>query len=87
MVVLTVRILAGSKGIGYQISLAFATAGAKVVILSREEEAAQEAIQNIRSHKADAKVDWVRMDLGDLSQTLGAVTRLANSLARVDLVS
>jgi len=56
-------------------------------MLSRKEEAAQEAVRRIRDQKPDAQVDWVELDLGDLMQTLRVVSTLAETTARLDLVS
>ena len=56
-------------------------------MLSRGKEAGQEAIRRIRAQNSDAQVDWVEVDLGDLRQTLQVVRRLAETIARLDLVS
>ncbi len=53
----------GASGIGYEAARALAQAGAEVLIADRNEVAAREALQKIRALKADARVDFLPLDL------------------------
>lgn len=53
----------GASGIGYEAARALAQAGAEVLIADRNEVAAREALQKIRAAKADARVDFLALDL------------------------
>jgi NAD(P)-dependent dehydrogenase (short-subunit alcohol dehydrogenase family) len=61
-----VLVTGGNAGIGYFAAEQLASAGAEVVIGSRDPVKAQAATESIRSRVAGAKVAHVRLDLADL---------------------
>jgi len=61
-----VLVTGGNAGIGYFAAEQLASAGAEVVIGSRDPVKAQAATESIRSRIAGAKVEHVRLDLVDL---------------------
>jgi NAD(P)-dependent dehydrogenase (short-subunit alcohol dehydrogenase family) len=62
-----VLVTGGNAGIGYFAAEQLASAGAEVVIGSRDPVKAQAARAAIRSQIAGAKVEYVRLDLADLA--------------------
>ncbi|WP_329045450.1 SDR family NAD(P)-dependent oxidoreductase [Amycolatopsis sp. NBC_01488] len=67
-----VLVTGGNAGIGYFAAEQLASAGAEVVIGSRDPAKAEAAKTAIRSRVAGAKVEHVRLDLADLA-SVGAV--------------
>lgn len=63
-----VLVTGGNAGIGYFVAEQLASAGAEVVIGSRDPAKAETAKAAIRSRVSGAKVDHVRLDLADLAQ-------------------
>ena len=63
----TVLITGANTGIGYDTARVLAERGANILLGCRSEEKANEAIDKIKSIKADAKVKWVPLDLSSLS--------------------
>ncbi|MFJ1768375.1 SDR family NAD(P)-dependent oxidoreductase [Amycolatopsis sp. NPDC088138] len=62
-----VLVTGGNAGIGYFAAEQLASAGAEVVIGSRDPAKAEAARAAIRSQVSGAKVDYVRLDLADLA--------------------
>ncbi|KAH2876044.1 hypothetical protein KXW22_004305 [Aspergillus fumigatus] len=59
----------GALGIGYEISRAFVLNGARVIMVNRKEEQGQSAIDKIKEEAgADAKIEWIPCDMGDLNE-------------------
>ncbi|KAH3520846.1 hypothetical protein KXV64_006356, partial [Aspergillus fumigatus] len=59
----------GALGIGYEISRAFVLNGARVIMVNRKEEQGQSAIDKIKEEAgADAKIEWIPCDMGDLNK-------------------
>lgn len=77
----------GALGIGYEVSRAFAKAGAKVIMVNRKEEQGDEAIAKIKKETPEAKIEWVGCDLGTLSEVKEVFSGLAKKEERLDLVS
>ncbi|SFW87489.1 SDR family NAD(P)-dependent oxidoreductase [Amycolatopsis australiensis] len=63
-----VLVTGGNAGIGYFTAEQLASAGAEVVLGSRDPAKAQVAVTAIRSRVAGARVTHVRLDLADLAQ-------------------
>lgn len=66
----------GAGGIGYETSRVLALAGADVLILDLNHDAGANAVARIRGERADARVRFAPLDLGDLA----AVSRLGQQL-------
>ncbi|WP_370965205.1 SDR family NAD(P)-dependent oxidoreductase [Amycolatopsis sp. cg9] len=67
-----VLVTGGNAGIGYFAAEQLASAGAEVVLGSRDPAKAAAAIASIRSHVAGARVTHLRLDLADLAQVATA---------------
>ncbi|KAL7411150.1 putative short-chain dehydrogenase TIC 32, chloroplastic [Mrakia frigida] len=76
----------GALGIGYEVSRAFAKAGAKVIMVNRKEEQGDEAIAKIKKETPEAKIEWVGCDLGTLSEVKEVFSGLAKKEERLDLL-
>lgn len=59
-------IVGGSRGIGSAISEAFAGAGAEVLIVGRQAEALEQAVDSLRTR--GARASGIRADIGDVTQ-------------------
>lgn len=82
----TAIVVGGAYGIGYEISRALAHAGCKVIMVSRKEEHADDALSHIRQESPDADVDWKECDLGSLIQVRTVFSSLRESLDRLDFL-
>ncbi|GAB2448621.1 NAD(P)-dependent dehydrogenase (short-subunit alcohol dehydrogenase family) [Conyzicola lurida] len=76
-------ITGGHAGIGYFISEQLAHAGATVVMASRSQAKAQNAIASIRARVPGARVSYLHLDLSSLSSVAETATALRD-LPRVD---
>ena len=56
-----------NSGLGYQVALALAVAGAEVVLACRNAGKAQSALASIRAQAPAARVCFIPLDLGDLA--------------------
>ncbi|KAM7212880.1 hypothetical protein V8F06_011730 [Rhypophila decipiens] len=64
----TAVVTGGVHGIGFEIARALASAGAKVIIVGRKKDHADDAISTVKSETPDADISWEECDLGKLSQ-------------------
>jgi NAD(P)-dependent dehydrogenase (short-subunit alcohol dehydrogenase family) len=63
-----VAIVTGANcGVGYETARALASKGATVIMACRNEEKGTAAAQTIRDEYRDALIDWLHLDLADLS--------------------
>ena len=62
-----VLITGGNSGIGYEMALALAKQGDRVIIAARSESKSQEAIDNIKAAHPAAQVESLPLDLADFS--------------------
>ncbi|WP_459617489.1 SDR family oxidoreductase [Bordetella sp. 2513F-2] len=74
----------GTSGMGFEDAKALAAAGAGVVIAARNPQRGQEAIDRIKQEVPDAKVQFERVDLADLSSVRALGQRLGSTLPRLD---
>src|SRR5579871_2562479 len=79
-------VIGGAFGIGYEISRALAHAGCKVIMINRREDQAENAISNIKEETPNADVDWKECDMGNLAQVKDVITKLRESLDRLDFL-
>ncbi|KAI0729004.1 hypothetical protein BC629DRAFT_1601561, partial [Irpex lacteus] len=63
----TALVTGGTGGIGFEVAKAFALANAKVFLLSRHEENADEAVTKIKEASSTADVHFVQCDLGNMA--------------------
>jgi NAD(P)-dependent dehydrogenase (short-subunit alcohol dehydrogenase family) len=78
-----VLVTGGGMGIGRATAVAFATAGAKVVIADLDSEAAAETICAIKAKGGDAI--FVHTDVSDSRSVQGVVARTVESFGRLDI--
>ncbi|KAH1488217.1 hypothetical protein KXX06_003574 [Aspergillus fumigatus] len=77
----------GALGIGYEISRAFVLNGARVIMVNRKEEQGQSAIDKIKEEAgADAKIEWIPCDMGDLNEIKEVFSGMRERESRLDLL-
>ncbi|PZP84660.1 MAG: short-chain dehydrogenase [Azospirillum brasilense] len=81
-----VLITGGSSGIGYEAAKAIAGGGARVIIASRNEARAQEAIAKIRMDVPNAQVEFEELDLASLASVQALSERLSSTLPHIDVL-
>ncbi|CCM77260.1 SDR family oxidoreductase [Rhizobium mesoamericanum] len=74
----------GNKGIGLQIARQLAQAGVHVVIVARDDERAQVAVEELVRQELSA--DSVRIDLDDLSTVATATDEIRSRYGRLDIL-
>lgn len=74
----------GTSGIGYATTLELARKGAHVYIAARSPEKAARVITEIKSEVKDAQVDFLKLDLNDLSSVLKAATEFKSKENKLD---
>lgn len=73
-----------SRGIGYDVALALANAGAKVVVGARDTAALDALVQQIQAEGGEALA--VALDMLDLSQIQAAVEQTISHFGRIDIL-
>lgn len=81
-----VLITGGTSGMGFEDAKALAAAGARVVIAARNPQRGQDAIDRIEAAVPEARVQFERVDLSDLSSVRALSQRLAATLPRLDVL-
>jgi NAD(P)-dependent dehydrogenase (short-subunit alcohol dehydrogenase family) len=74
----------GNSGIGYQIALAMANKGAKVIIACRKPENAEDAIATIKQSNPKVDMSSVSLDLASLASVKSLTERL--DIERLDIL-
>jgi len=84
----TALVTGGSRGIGQAIALAFAEAGASVMISSRNAAGLETSVAEIRSHLGDGagEVAWTVANAGDPEQAEACVAATVDLFDRVDIL-
>ncbi len=77
-------ITGASRGIGHDVALAMAHAGAKMVVGARDEKALAELVKRIEREGGEALA--VPLDMGDLAQINEAVNRTVTHFGRLDIL-
>lgn len=80
----TYAITGGNSGLGLEAAAILSGKGARVVITSRKENKAVAALDEIRSRVPDADVDWVQLDLADLSSVEAAAAAIRDKCPQLD---
>lgn len=80
----TYAITGGNSGLGLEAAKILAGKGARVVITSRREDAAREALAQVRAAVPGADVDWVRLDLADPASVAAAAEAIRQACPRLD---
>ena len=76
----------GTSGMGFEDAKALAAAGAQVVIAARDPQRGQQAIDRIKKEVPDARLQFERLDLADLSSVRALGQRLVTTLPRLDVL-
>ncbi|KAN0086703.1 hypothetical protein V8E54_000391 [Elaphomyces granulatus] len=77
----------GALGIGYEVSRAFASAKAKIIMVSRDEDQGSAAITGIKKDfGSDTVVEWIHCDLGNLHEIKDVFTTIREKEDRLDLL-
>ncbi len=77
-------ITGGGRGIGLACAEALAEAGARIVLLERDEAAANEGAETLASQGAN--VDWLRLDVTDSDAVAGAAKTIERDIGAVDIL-
>ena len=88
-IVQTALVTGGSGGIGFEVARVLALAKARVLILSRKEENAEQAIVKMKESDPAgnaADISFVRCALGNLRDVKAVADRLREQEKRMDLV-
>lgn len=81
-----VLVTGGTSGMGFEDAKALAAAGAQVVIAARDPQRGQQAIDRIKKEVPDARLQFERVDLADLSSVRALGRRLVTTLPRLDVL-
>ncbi|WP_442678120.1 SDR family oxidoreductase [Sphingomonas sp. ASY06-1R] len=79
-------VVTGTGGLGFEVALALARAGAEVVIAGRDPHKGTTAVSRIRSDLPAAKVRFEALDLASLASVAHFAERLRRDQQRVDLL-
>lgn len=82
----TVVITGGNAGIGKATALALAKKGAEIVITSRSEIKAKEAVAEIKKSSGNDKVDYVSIDLSSQKSVREAAEELKAQYPKIDVL-
>jgi NAD(P)-dependent dehydrogenase (short-subunit alcohol dehydrogenase family) len=82
----TAVITGANTGLGYETAVALADKGARVVLACRNLAKAESAAESIRARNADAEVEVLALDLGDLSSIRDAAGEAHTRFGVVDLL-
>lgn len=73
--------------ISFEIARSFALEKARVILISRKEDQGHAAVQKIKEEAgADARVEWISCDLGNLGEVKEVFGSLREREQRLDLV-
>lgn len=81
-----VLITGGNSGIGYEMALALAKQGDRVIIAARSESKSQEAISKIKAAVPGAQIDSLPLDLADFGNIDNFATRLLAVMPVIDVL-
>ena len=86
----TAVVTGGTVGIGFEVSKAIALAGARVLLLSRHSENAEEAISKIKAEASPngpiPDITFISCDLGNLERVKVVGDQIREQEERLDLV-
>ncbi len=83
-----VTIVTGANsGIGYETAQELARKGATVVLACRSKSRGETAVSQIRANNADANVELMLLDLGDLASVRGFVDEFSGRYDRLDILA
>lgn len=81
----TYLITGANTGTGFEAAKILLSKGATVVMLNRNEEKSAKAISNLKAQfGTDAKVSFIKMDLGSLSSVHNAAKKVIKTVSKID---
>ena len=80
----TIVLTGGSSGLGYAAAEEFATLGATIVIVARDPEKTEQAVEQLKSDHGNYRISGELADLSDLDQVRAASERIRDSHPRID---
>ncbi|TFK54317.1 NAD(P)-binding protein [Heliocybe sulcata] len=83
----TAVVTGGTEGIGFEVARALALSKARVLMLARKADSAEEAIKKIKENdNPSADVEFISCDLGSLQSVKEVADRIAKQEKRLDLL-
>lgn len=82
----TVVISGGNAGIGKATAIALAEKGASIVITSRSEDKAKEAVAEVKKSSGNEKIDFVTIDLSSQQSVREAAEKLKTKCPKIDVL-
>ncbi len=82
----TIVLTGGSSGLGYAAAEEFAKLGATLVVVARDPEKTEQAVEQLRSDHGNEKISGVLADLSDLDQVRAASERIKDSHPKIDVL-
>lgn len=81
-----VLITGGNSGIGYEMALAFASQGDRVIIAARSESKSKAAIEQIKTRYASAQVESMSLDLADFANVDRFAADVLKKMPAIDVL-
>ncbi|MES1262845.1 MAG: SDR family NAD(P)-dependent oxidoreductase, partial [Peristeroidobacter soli] len=81
-----VLITGGNSGIGLEMARSLAGQGHHVIIAARDLEKSQAAVEDIRKGQAGAKIEAMRLDLGDFADVDRFSRELLSRMPTIDIL-
>lgn len=81
-----VFITGGNDGIGYEMALALASRGDRVIIASRNLAKSEQAVARIKTLQANAQIEALRLDLGDFAEIDRCAAELLAKMPSLDVL-
>ncbi|MGH8461548.1 MAG: SDR family oxidoreductase [Stenotrophobium sp.] len=81
-----ILITGGNSGIGYEMALALAGGGDRIIIAARDTAKSQSAIEKIKNQLPSAKVEAMPLDLADFANVDAFATQLLATMPVIDVL-
>ncbi|MGB2895753.1 MAG: SDR family NAD(P)-dependent oxidoreductase, partial [Anaerolineales bacterium] len=75
-----------TSGIGEVTAAALAASGAQVIVVGRNQQKAEDAVQRIQSETGSELVQYMLADFADLQQVQDLVSSFKNQYSRLDIL-
>jgi len=82
----TVVITGGNDGIGFQTALALARMGANILIVSRNEQKAKNAVEGIKTSTGNSNINYVIADLSSQKSIRKAAEEIRKRVEKIDVL-
>lgn len=81
-----IAITGGNTGLGKESAVKLASLGARVIILSRASLKTEDAVKEIKQRSGSSAVDFIPLDLADLSSVRSCASTLRAKLSKLDVL-